>query len=138
MYNSCVHLVLSYCTGVWVGVSQCTSRCDDQSRINRKLVRNMFPKIFINSCCIFREARILKIYDINKLMAASYMYNILKHNKNATLRSSFYVSYPSHNCHAGNRNDILLPYPRVEAIRTNFRYQIVKIWLGVPEYIKCQ
>ena len=33
---------------------------------------------------------------------------------------------------------MLQPYPGVEAIRMNFRYQFVKVWRGVPEYIKCQ
>ena len=113
--------MLSYCIGVWGGVSQCTSRCDDISRIHRKIVKNLFSKFFINSRCIFRETRILKIDDIYKLTAASYMYNILKHNKYPTLRSSLYMSYPSHNYHTRNE-DMLVPYPRVEAIWMNFRY----------------
>ena len=33
---------------------------------------------------------------------------------------------------------MLLPYPGVETIRMNFRYQVVKVWLGVTEYIKSQ
>ena len=64
------------------------------------------------------------------------MCNILKHNKYPTLRSFLYVSYPSHNYHTRNNNDMLLPYPRVEAIRMNFRYQFVKVWRGNPEYVK--
>ena len=66
------------------------------------------------------------------------MYKILKHNKYPILISSFNMSYPSHKYHSWNNNDLLLPYPRVEAIRMNFRYQFVKVWLGIPEYIKCQ
>ena len=33
---------------------------------------------------------------------------------------------------------MLLPNPRVEAFRMNFRYQFVKVWRGVPGYVKCQ
>ena len=138
MYNSCIYSVLSYCKGVLGGVSQCTSRCDDISRIHREIVKNMFLKFFINSFCIFRETRIFKIDDNYKLTAASYMYNILKHYKYPTLRSSVYMLYPSHNNHTRNNTDMLLPYPKVEAIRINFRYQFVKVWRRIPEYIKCQ
>ena len=130
-YNLCIYSVLSYCKGVWGGVSQCTSRCDI-SRIHRKIVKNLFSKFFINSHCIFRETRFLKIDEIYKLSADSYMYIILKHNKYPTSRSSLHISYPGHNYRTRNNNDMLLPYQRVEAIWINFRYQFVKVWRGVP------
>ena len=41
MYNSCIYSVLSYCIGVWGGVSQCTSRCDDLNRIHE-----LYTKIY--------------------------------------------------------------------------------------------
>ena len=137
MYNSCIYSVLFYCIGVWGGVSQCTSSCDDLGRNHRKIFKNLFS-IFFNRRCIFRETRNLKIYNIYKLMAASHVYKILKQNKYPILRSSHNVSYPSHYYHTRNSNEMLLPFPRVKAIRLNFRYQFVKMWLGVPEYIKCQ
>ena len=55
MYNSCIHSVISYCIGVWGGVSQCTSRCDDINRVHKKIVKTFFSKLFINCRCIFRE-----------------------------------------------------------------------------------
>ena len=64
------------------------------------------------------------------------MYNILKHDKHPTPRPSLYMSHPSRNYHTRNNNDLLLPYPRVEAIQINFRYQFVKVCFRVPEYIK--
>ena len=48
------------------------------------------------------------------------------------------MPYPIHNYQTRNNNDKLLPHLRVEAIRKNFRYQFVKVWLGVTEYTKCQ
>ena len=133
-----IYSVISYCIGVWGGVSQCTSRCDDIKIIHKKIVKDFFSNFFINIRCIFRERRILKIDDIYELTAASYMYNILRHIIYPTLKSSLCIYYPSHNYHTRNNNDMLLSYPKVEAIRTNFRDQFVKVWRGVPEYIKCQ
>ena len=88
---------------------------------------------------VFLEKReFWKIMKFFKLKAALYMYNILRHKKYHTLRSSLYMSCPSHNYHTWNNNDLLLPYPRVETIRMNFRYQMGKVWLRISEYIKCQ
>ena len=98
MYNSCIYPVLSYCIGVWCGASQCTSRCNDLRRIHRKIVKNLhFFIFFINSCCIFRWMINSNFNHIYKFTTASYMYDILKHNTYPTLRSSHYMSYPSHN-----------------------------------------
>ena len=107
-------------------VSQCTSHCDDLNRTHRKIVKNRFSNFFINRLCIFREMRILKIDYIYKLTAASYMYNILKHDYFHILRYSLYMPYPSHNCRTRNKNDMLLPYPRVEAIRMSFVISLSK------------
>ena len=138
MYNSCIYSVISYCIGVWGGVSQCTSRCNVLNRIHKRILKNLFSKFFQNSRCIFKDAKILKIDQIYQLNVASYMYNILKQRKYPMLRPSLCISYPSHNYLTRNSNEMLLPFPRVEAIRMNFKYQFVKVWLEVPEYIKCK
>ena len=54
------------------------------------------------------------------------------------LRQSLCISYPSHNYLTRNSHEMLLPFPRVEEIRMNFKHQFVKIRLEVPEYIKCK
>ena len=54
------------------------------------------------------------------------------------LRTSLCISYPSYNYLTMNSNEMLLPFPRVEAISMNFKYQFVKVWLKVPDYIKCK
>ena len=53
------------------------------------------------------------------------------------LRKSLCISYPSHNYLTRNSNETLLPFLRDETIRMNFKYNFVKVWLEVPEYIKC-
>ena len=54
------------------------------------------------------------------------------------LRLSHSKSYHSHNYLTRNSNEMLLPFPGVEGIRMNFKYKFVKVWLNVPEYIKCK
>ena len=76
--------------------------------------------------------RILKIDDFYNLTVASYMYNFLKHIKYPTLRSSLYMSYPSHNYRTRNSNDMLLPYPRVDAILINIAISLSKFGSESP------
>ena len=66
------------------------------------------------------------------------MFKIFIQARYPTLRSSPYMSRPSHSYHTINSNDMLLPYPRVEAIRMIFRCQLIKVWREFPESIKCQ
>ena len=80
----------------------------------------------------------IKIDQIYQLDVGSYMYSILKQRKYPMLRPCLCISYPSHKYLARRNNEMLLPFPRVEAIRMNFKYQFVKVWLEVPEYIKCK
>ena len=70
--------------------------------------------------------------------AASYMYSVLKHGKYPTLRSTLDVSYPDHEYSTRSRNNLILPFPRIEAVRMNFKYQFIKVWSELPENIKSQ
>ena len=66
----------------------------------------------------------MKLDHSDKFNVASYMINILKHGNYLTSRSSLYMSYPSHSYHTRNSIDMLLPNPRVEAIKMKFRLPI--------------
>ena len=63
MYNSCIFSLLSYC----IRVSGGTSRCDALNRIFRKIVENLFSKLFQQQPLFFRETIILKNHGIYKL-----------------------------------------------------------------------
>ena len=104
----------------------------------KRIVKSLFTKCFQNSRCIFEETRILNFGQFYNLNEASYMYNILNQGKYPTLRASLCISYPSHNYVTRNNNEMFLLFPRVEAIRMNFKYQYVKVWLEMPEFIKSQ
>ena len=93
---------------------------------------------FLNSRCFFKDAKILKKYRIFQLNVASYMYNILKQSKYIMLRPYFCISYPSHNYLTRTSNEMLLTFPRIEAIWMNSRYQFVKVWLDVPPIYQVQ
>ena len=94
------------------------------------IVENLLSNLFFqNSLCIFRRERILNQDHIHNLRVFSFMFNILKHKKIPTLRSSLNISYPSHSNYTRNSNNIFSPYPMVAAFRKNFRYQFIKVCL---------
>ena len=138
LYYSCIFSVISYCIGIWGGVSQCTSRCNDINRIHGRIVKNLFCNFYPNADCIFKVTKILKIAGIYGMNAASYMYNVMKHGKFPTLRSILDISYPNHEFSTRSRNDLILPFPRIEAVKMNFKYQFMKVWSELPANIKSQ
>ena len=123
---------------VGAGTSQCTSRCNALYRAHMRIVEQLISKWFLSSRCVYQEARILKIYLIYKLNVAYYLYNILNQGKYPTLRPSLCISYPSNKYVTKNSNEVLLLFPWVEAIRMNFKYQFVEVWLKMPDFIKFQ
>ena len=67
--------------------------------------------------------------QIYKLNVTSYMYIIFKQGKYSTLRPSLCISYRNHNYLTRNSNEMLLPFPRVEAIRMDLNLKSSKFGL---------
>ena len=62
--------------------------------------------------------------------------NLKKKLSNLSVKCRFlHVYYLNQNSLTRNSNEMLLPIPRFEALRMNFKYQFVKVWLEVPEYL---
>ena len=124
---------------MWGGVSQCTFRYNVLNRIHKRIVKNYFSIFFFqNSRCIFKDENLLKIDQIYQLNIASYLCNISMRRKYPMLRQSLCISHPSQNYLTRNSNEMILPFPRVEKFRMNFKYQVVNVWLEVSEQIKCK
>ena len=52
------------------------------------------------------------------------------------LRLSPCIFYPNHEYLTRYSKEMLIPFPRVEAIQMIFKYPLVEFWLEVPEFIK--
>ena len=46
------------------------------------------------------------------------------------------AAYPEHQHSTRNKDKLILPFPRVENLRSNFKYQCPDIWNNIPEHIK--
>ena len=136
IYYSSVYSVLSYCIATWGGTMLCTRRADNLLRLQKRIVTNLFSKFYPRSDNIFRDASIIKIPDVYKLRVAIYMYSIIVDKSIPSLKRQLFLEDPGHNYDTRTANTLRLPFPRVEVIRMNFRYQFVNIWNGIPEDIK--
>ena len=79
---------------------------------------------------------ILKRADVHKFYAALYVYGIVKLNLCPMMGNYIELNHYSHSYETRNRNHLILPFPRVNAIKINFTYQLINVWNDVPEAIK--
>ena len=64
------------------------------------------------------------------------MYKVLKQNLCPTLQSNLELEYPIHQYNTRGRDNLVLPLPRVAALKINFKYQYNDIWNQIPDNIK--
>ena len=137
MYYACVYSIISYDIVVWGGVSLCSQRCSGLNRLHQRIVKNMFSRFLpLDAGCIFKYFRILKLSDIYKFRAATYMYKMLNKNQYPTLFNSIDVRSSTHRYPTSSSNSYVVPFPRTEGLRGNYPHQFIVIWNDVPESIK--
>ena len=135
-YYSCVYSVFNYCLCVWGGVSLCTTRCNRIASLQKRILKNLFCECTLESDDIFKSMRILKFIDVYKLRVAIFMFRIIKLGEFPQLKLSLNLVYPDHSHETRHRNSLITPFPRIESIRMNFKYQLSKIYNEVPIEIK--
>ena len=57
MYNSSTYSVISYCIGVWGGVSQSTSRCNVHNRIQKRKIKKNAKVFFFKIVVVASRKR---------------------------------------------------------------------------------
>ena len=137
IYYAFAYSVISYCLATWGGTLLCTHRADGLFRLQKKIVSNLFSRFYPRSEDIFKDSEILKIQDIYRMKVALYMYKVLVHGEYPTLQNNLYLVHPQHSHDTRSSTNLTLPFPRVEVIRMNFRYQFVDVWNSIPDVIKC-
>ena len=138
LYYSCVFSTVNYCLAVWGGAILCTHQCDRTFKIHKRIVRNLFFKHFKTSSCLFRSVRLLKLDDIYKFSVSVYMFKMLKLSMYPSLKNSLNLTEPEHLYPTRNRLNYNLPFPRVDSIRINYKFQFTNVWNELPVHIKDQ
>ena len=113
-----------------------TASCDSVVASHRRIVRILFSRLQQGDRCTFKSLKILKLADVYKLLAAAYMFKVMNFDMYMSLHEGFRLEYPSHRYPTSSRADLILPFPRTNAIRISHKYQFVNIWNTVPSSIK--
>ena len=136
VYYSCIFSVLTYCICTYGGVLQCTQRGNRLKSLHDRCVRNLFECYVPAGKNIYQTMKILKVEDVHKLYMGIYMYRILRLSEYPTMQNNLSLHYPDHVYDTRSRNNLVLPLPRVETIRINYKYQANHIWNEIPVPIK--
>ena len=65
-----------------------------------------------------------------------YMFKVFKSNSWEAVGNHLNIRRPQHQYNTGNRDWLITPFPRVNAITFNFQYQFTNIWNKVKDEIK--
>ena len=121
---------------VWGGVLLNCSRGQVLIKLQKRIVKNLFTKHSHENSCLFKQFKLLKIIDIYKLYCSIHMFRLLVLNQNPHLQNNIIINHRHHEYDTRNRNLLVAPFPRVDAIKYNFQFQFVDIWNQVPDAIK--
>ena len=136
LYFACIYAFLTYCIGVWGGVIQCTTKTERLNNLHIRAVNNLFAELCPPNTNIFKHLKLLTLNDIHRLYAAMQMFKVVRLNQCPTVQMNLNLTYPEHNHDTRSRHNAILPFPRVEAIRSNYVYQCIQVWNTIPEPIR--
>lgn len=138
LYYAFTYSSIMYSIAVFGGVFVSTNCGARLIRKHRRIILNLFRPHFrghsFNS--ILRLVGLLKVEDAYRLRVACIMYEFVRNNKYQFLKDLLPLNIPNQTHNTRNCNKFELPFPRVENIRINFKYQFLNVWNCVPEVIK--
>ena len=116
----------------------CTAEYQEIEKLQGRILRNLFSRFFPTSPCLFQTLKILKFREAYKLRAATYVYRVLNREEFPCLREQLELRYPDHdhNTRSTENEDLVVPFPRVEAVKLNFEYQFPNTWNEIPRDLK--
>ena len=136
VYFSCIYSILTYCICIWGGTLSCSHRADRLMRLQVRCVKNLFYRFCPPNVCIFKHMNILKLNDLHSFYAGIYMYKIIKLNQCPTVQMNLNLIFSEHGYNTRNVNNPRTPFPRVNAVRMNYNFQLVAKWNVIPDHIK--
>ena len=124
LYFSCIYSSLVYCTCTQGGILQCTQRGRLLVKYHEKIVLHIFDRFVPENVCIFKHMKIIKLLDLHEFSVSIYMHKVLKLHTSDTLRDYLELELPQHDYSTRNRSNFVNPFPRVENIRCNYKFEM--------------
>ena len=64
------------------------------------------------------------------------MFKVIKLNQYPSLQNNLDIFYPEHDHATRSSDQLVLPFPRVAAIRIGYKFQFVNIWNEIPRRLR--
>ena len=123
-YNAYVLPHLMYCSPIWC--STYPTHLLPLFRLQKKIIRIITNSdYFEHTQPLFKNNSILKLFDINKLQIAIYMYKLQHNIHNTTLQ-------PQHNYSTRTRDNLIIPTHNLTIFQHSLSYLGPKIWNAGP------
>ena len=133
-YYACLYSFINYCVTVWGGVLHCTAKAAHLQNYHNRIVMNLFSKRRTDLYCSIIKMNILIILLYYIFV---YMFKVTKMNISPSLQSDLNLQIIREHPHNTIGNGLCaVPFPRIENIRLNYKYQFVTNWNNLPAVIK--
>ena len=123
---------MSYCICAWGGAITSTYNGRRIKYLHEKLVFKLFNRFYHGNSDIFKYFNLLKLDDIYKYFVGIHMYELVRLRDNPSLLECIEIEYRNHSYETRGRNFALIPRPRLEVEKINFKYNFIKIWNEIP------
>lgn len=138
LYYSMTYSIIKYCLTIYGGLLVGSSRGRGLERLHKRIIVRLFSPHFRNLSYdqMLCRLRILKLPDLYLFTVGIVMYKFIMGNEYVFLNGCLDPGTGVHQYETRNRNLFRLPFPRVEAVRLNLKYQFLNCWNLIPEVIK--
>ena len=137
-YFAFFHASITYCIAIWGGMLLVTSAGKKLLNLQKRIIINLFSKFSpgLSYEALLKKYNLLKIEDVYRVKVACLMYSVLDDNEQHFLTNHLRLCRATHSYPTSSRDLYIEPFPRVDCIRINYKYQFIKIWNSIPNYIK--
>jgi hypothetical protein len=146
LYSTLIEPYINYCNLVWCrpekdgkldGLYKNTGLIDKILKIQKKYCRLItFSDFSAPSRPLFKQLRLLTVWNIYKLQLAVYMYKIKNNIIPFLDHHKFPIGSDIHNYNTRHKNDLRTPFCRTVLRQNTICFQGPKLWNTLPDEIK--
>jgi hypothetical protein len=140
-YFGMVQSILCYGILVWGGTSVGSATFNKLCRLQNRIIINLFGEPednIINVSLVYKRHSLLKLNDLYKLRVCMIMYKIINEGYAPFIYDKL-IPLLNSNPYNTRQNDIFIrPFPRVNAVKTNFLSNAVTVWNDVDNRLRSE
>jgi hypothetical protein len=132
LYNTLIHPYLDYCNIAWA--SRPNTKLDELFRLQKKALRIIAKRKWNDHTSpLFKSKSILKLYDLNKLQVACFVYKGVRNLLSPSFHNYFTVNSVVHEHDTRISSSIHLLQSRTCVRQSSIKIHGTKIWNSIPQ-----